>query len=178
MCAELTLFWEKESITDLLFLCPKDGPQRKDFGGRYGLPVFFANRAFVSTTGLESFSLRPESSPKAFLSVVVVYAFSSLIIVTVTVAFSYSGHFSWHAVAVLVTKEHSRNLICNVSVHKVCQSTWLFSHRLTGSCLIYCDVLFHGKVTLRMSGTSLCLLSSGFSCSCISNQCHASHPNG
>ena len=34
------------------------GPQRKDFGGRYGFPWFY--RAFVSTTGLESFALRRE----------------------------------------------------------------------------------------------------------------------
>ena len=38
--------------------------QRKDFGGRYGFPVFF--RVFVSTTVLESFSLRPEMFSKRF----------------------------------------------------------------------------------------------------------------
>ena len=56
-----------------LFFAEKRGPQRKDFGGGYGFPDFY--RVFVPTTGLESFSLRPESSPKDFLSVVVVYAF-------------------------------------------------------------------------------------------------------
>ena len=56
------------------FLCRKKwGPQRKDFGGRYSFPCF--HWVFVSTTGLESFSLRPEKFPKDFLSVVVVYAF-------------------------------------------------------------------------------------------------------
>ena len=40
------------------------GPQRKDFGGRYGFPGF--HRVFVSTTGLESFSLRPEKFSKRF----------------------------------------------------------------------------------------------------------------
>ena len=37
------------------FFAEKRGPQRKDFGGRYGFPCFY--RVFVSTTGLESFSL-------------------------------------------------------------------------------------------------------------------------
>ena len=47
------------------FLCRKKwGPQRKDFGGRYGFPGFY--RVFVSTTGLESFSFRPEKFPKRF----------------------------------------------------------------------------------------------------------------
>ena len=50
------------------------GPQRKDFGGGYGFPCFY--RVFVSTTGLESSSFfGQKSSPKDFLSVVVVYAF-------------------------------------------------------------------------------------------------------
>ena len=40
----------------------KGGPQRKDFAGRYGFLGFFW--VFVSTTGLESFSLRPEKFPK------------------------------------------------------------------------------------------------------------------
>ena len=35
-----------------------------DFGGRYGFPGF--HRVFASTTGLESFSLRPEKFPKRF----------------------------------------------------------------------------------------------------------------
>ena len=36
-------------------LCPqKWGPQRKDFGGRFGFPGFY--RVFASTTGLEGFS--------------------------------------------------------------------------------------------------------------------------
>ena len=42
----------------------KRGPQRKDFGDRYGFPGF--HRVLVSTTGLESFSLRPEKFPKGF----------------------------------------------------------------------------------------------------------------
>ena len=51
------------------FLCRKKwGPQRKDFGGRYailmGFPGFY--RVFVSTTGLESFLLRPEKVSKRF----------------------------------------------------------------------------------------------------------------
>ena len=47
------------------FLCPKKwGPQRKDFGGRYGFHGFY--RVFVSTTCLESFSLRPEKFSKRF----------------------------------------------------------------------------------------------------------------
>ena len=47
------------------FSLPKKwGPQRKDFGGRYGFPGF--HRVFVSTTDLESFSLRGEKFPKRF----------------------------------------------------------------------------------------------------------------
>ena len=42
----------------------KWGPQRKDFGGGYGFLGFY--RVFVSTTGLESFSLRPEKFSKRF----------------------------------------------------------------------------------------------------------------
>ena len=60
---ELQLLGKKKAYTALLrcrtFLCRKKwGPQRKDFGGGYVLPGFY--RVFVSTTGLESFSLRPE----------------------------------------------------------------------------------------------------------------------
>ena len=60
---------KKKAYTALLqcrtFLCRKKwGPQRKDFGGGYGLPGFC--RVFVSTTGLESFSLRPEKFSKRF----------------------------------------------------------------------------------------------------------------
>ena len=48
--------------------------------GRFRWPIwfswFFFNRVFVSTTGLESFSLRPFfNSPNDLLSVVVVYTF-------------------------------------------------------------------------------------------------------
>ena len=69
---------KKKAYTALLqrrtFLCRKKwGPQRKDLGGRYGFSGFY--RVFVSTTGLESFLLGQKSSPKDFLSVVVVYAF-------------------------------------------------------------------------------------------------------
>ena len=45
------------------------GPQRKDFGGRYGFPGFVG--VFVSTTGLESFFFRlwgEKCSPNDFLS--------------------------------------------------------------------------------------------------------------
>ena len=38
------------------------GATGEDFGGRYGFPGFY--RVLVSTTGLESFSLRPEKFPK------------------------------------------------------------------------------------------------------------------
>ena len=60
---------EEKAYTALLqwgtCLCRKKwGPQRKDFGGRYGLLGF--QRAFVSTTGLESFTLQPEKFPKRF----------------------------------------------------------------------------------------------------------------
>ena len=60
---------KKKAYTALLqcrtFLCRKKcGPQRKDFGGRCGFPGF--HRVFVSTTDLESFSLRPEKFPKRF----------------------------------------------------------------------------------------------------------------
>ena len=60
---------KKKAYTALLqcrtFLCRKKwGPQRKDFGGRYGFPGF--HRVFVSTTDLESFSLRPEKFSKRF----------------------------------------------------------------------------------------------------------------
>ena len=60
---------KKKAYTALLqcrtFPCQKKwGLQRKDFGGRYGFPGF--HRVFVSTTDLESFSLRPEKSPKRF----------------------------------------------------------------------------------------------------------------
>ena len=48
-----------------IILCRKKwGPQRKDFGRRYGFPGF--HRVFVSTTGPESFSLRPEKFSKRF----------------------------------------------------------------------------------------------------------------
>ena len=60
---------KKKAYTALLqcrtFLCRKKwGPQRKDFGGGYGFPGFY--RVCVSTTGLESFSLRPEKFSKRF----------------------------------------------------------------------------------------------------------------
>ena len=61
---------EKESIHRLapmqnFFFADKNGLlQRKDFGGRYGFPGFY--RVFVSTTGLDSSSLRPEKFPKRF----------------------------------------------------------------------------------------------------------------
>ena len=42
----------------------KWGPQRKDFGGSSG---FLGFGVLVSTTGLESLSLRPEKFPKDFL---------------------------------------------------------------------------------------------------------------
>ena len=42
----------------------KKGPQRTDFGGRDGFRVYF--KGFVSTAGLESFSLSPEKFPKGF----------------------------------------------------------------------------------------------------------------
>ena len=63
----VTFAGKKKAYTALLqrrtFLCRKKwGPQRKDFGGRYGFPGF--HRVFVSTTGLESFSFRPEEFPK------------------------------------------------------------------------------------------------------------------
>ena len=61
--------WEKESVhcpaPARNFSLPKKwGLQRKDFGGGYGSPVFY--RVFVATTGLESFSLRPEMFSKRF----------------------------------------------------------------------------------------------------------------
>ena len=52
------------SSAELFFAEKKWGPQRKDFGGGHGLPGFY--RVFVSTTGLESFSLRPEKFSKRF----------------------------------------------------------------------------------------------------------------
>ena len=60
---------KKKAYTALLqcktFLCRKKlGPQRKDFGGRNGFPGFY--RVCVSTTCLESFSLKPEKSSKRF----------------------------------------------------------------------------------------------------------------
>ena len=60
---------KKKPYTALLqcrtFLCRKKwGPQRKNFGGGYGFPGF--HRVFVSTTGLESFSLRPAKFSKRF----------------------------------------------------------------------------------------------------------------
>ena len=68
---------KKKAYTALLqwgiLLCPqKWGPQRKDFGGRYGFPGF--HRVFVSTTSRESCLWGQKSSPNYFLSVVVVYA--------------------------------------------------------------------------------------------------------
>ena len=60
-------YWEdagkKKACTALLqcrtFRCRKKwGPPRKGFSGRYGFLGLY--RVFVSTTGLESFSLRPE----------------------------------------------------------------------------------------------------------------------
>ena len=61
--------WEKQSIhrpapVQNFSLPKKWGPQRNDFGGRYGILGFY--RVFVSSTGLESFSLRPEKFPKRF----------------------------------------------------------------------------------------------------------------
>ena len=59
---------KKKAYTGLLqrrtFLCPKMEATEEDFGGRYGCPGFY--RFFVSTTGLESFSFRPEKFPKRF----------------------------------------------------------------------------------------------------------------
>ena len=52
------------SSAHLFFAEKKWGPQRKNFGGRYGCLGFC--RVFVSTTGLDSFSLRPEKFPKWF----------------------------------------------------------------------------------------------------------------
>ena len=40
--------------------------EESSFGGGYGFPVFFLNTGFVSTTGLESVSLRPEKVSKGF----------------------------------------------------------------------------------------------------------------
>ena len=51
-------------VRNFSFPKKKRGPQRKGFGGRYGFPGFY--RVFVSTTGLESFSLRPEEFSKRF----------------------------------------------------------------------------------------------------------------
>ena len=69
---------KKKAYTALLqcrtFLCrKKSGPQRKDFGGRYGFPGF--HRDFVFTTDLESFLWGQKSSPNDFSLVVVVYVF-------------------------------------------------------------------------------------------------------
>ena len=61
------------SSEELLFAAKKWGPQRKDFGGRHGFPSFYG--VFVSTTGLEGSSFRPEKFSKDSLSVVVVCAF-------------------------------------------------------------------------------------------------------
>ena len=59
---------KKKPYTALLqcrtFCRQKWGPLRKDFGGGYGFPGFY--RVFVSTTGLESFSLRPDKFSKRF----------------------------------------------------------------------------------------------------------------
>ena len=70
-CPSFFVFFsgKKKPYTALLqcrtFLCRKKwGPQRKDFGGGYVFPGFC--RVFVSTTGLESFSLRPEKFSKRF----------------------------------------------------------------------------------------------------------------
>ena len=76
-----TTRWEKETIhrpapVQNLSLQKKMGATEERFRWWIWFPGFY--RVFVSTTGLESFSLRPESSPKDFLSVVVVYVFSSL----------------------------------------------------------------------------------------------------
>ena len=69
---------KKKAYTALLqcrtFLCRKKmGSTEERFRWWIWFPGFY--RVFVSTTGLESFSFRSESSPKDFLSVVVVYAF-------------------------------------------------------------------------------------------------------
>ena len=59
---------KKKASTALLQLATmfpeKLGATEEDIGGRYGSPGF--NRVFVSTTGLESFSLRPEKFSKRF----------------------------------------------------------------------------------------------------------------
>ena len=54
----------------------KMGPQRKDFGGGYGFPGFY--RVFVSTTGLESSSLRRKVLQKFFFRWWLCTLFSSL----------------------------------------------------------------------------------------------------
>ena len=51
------------SSEELCFAENKWWPQRKEFGGRCGYSCFFF-QVFVSTTGLESFSLRPENQGK------------------------------------------------------------------------------------------------------------------
>ena len=61
--------WEKETIhrpapVQNFSLQKKWGPQRKDFGGGYGFSGF--HRVSVSTTGLESLSMRPEKFSKRF----------------------------------------------------------------------------------------------------------------
>ena len=66
-CGE-PLVWEKESIhrpcsSEELFFTEKRATE-EDFGGRYGFPSFYS--VFVSTTGLESFSLRPEKVSRRF----------------------------------------------------------------------------------------------------------------
>ena len=56
------------------FLCrSKQGLQRKDFSGKYGIPGF--HRGFASTTGLESFSEGQRRFPKYCFSVVAVCGF-------------------------------------------------------------------------------------------------------
>ena len=69
--AYIASYWEKETIhrpapVQNFSLQKKWGPQRKDFGGGYGFPCPEFYRAFVSTTGLESFSLKPEKFSKRF----------------------------------------------------------------------------------------------------------------
>ena len=75
---DFSFLGNKKAYTVLLqrrtFFCRKKwGPQRRDFGGRYGFPGFY--RVFVSTTGLEIFLLGQKSSPIDLLSVVVVHVF-------------------------------------------------------------------------------------------------------
>ena len=85
-------------------LLKKWGPQRKDFGGRYGCPGFY--RVFVSTTGLEKFVFEARKVFRMFSfgggSVVFFFSASGL---------SWDQYFFYIAVIIIITLKTLSSLV-------------------------------------------------------------------